>query len=110
MLKQLPAPTQDTQQAKINNRNGQRQLLPFFWFLLGAYAVYAITKVYSSQVIFAEDIFGAFTISVASLLSVYLWCSGKAFGIPIFPLFSVTYVWTCAIPLLSANPSVFSYS
>lgn len=47
MLKQLPAPTQDTQQAKINNRNGQRQLLPFFWFLLGAYAVYAITKVYS---------------------------------------------------------------
>ncbi|HBC43127.1 MAG TPA: hypothetical protein DCZ88_14890 [Pseudanabaena sp.] len=110
MLKHLPAPTQDTQQAKINNRNGQRQLLPFFWFLLGTYAVYAITKVYSSQVIFAEDIFGAFTISVASLLSVYLWCSGKAFGIPIFPLFSVTYVWTCAIPLLSANPSVFSYS
>ena len=111
MLKQLSALTQDTRQAKINNRNNQRKnLLPFFWLLLGAYTTFATFKVYSSQVIVAEDIFGAFSISLACLLSVYLWCAGKIFGIPIFPLFSVTYLWTCAIPLLSENPSVFAYS
>ncbi len=110
MLKQLPVKTQDTQQAKVNNRNSQRNLLPFFWLLLGAYSAFAVSKVYGSQVIEAQDIFGAFLISISSITSVYLWCAGKAFGIPIFPLFSVTYLWTCAIPLITENPSVFTYN
>ncbi|PZO38683.1 MAG: hypothetical protein DCF19_15895 [Pseudanabaena frigida] len=110
MLKQFPAPTHDTQQTKINNRNSQRNLLPFFWLLLGVYIAFAVFKAFNSPLIAAEDIFGAFFISVSSTLSVYLWCTGKAFGIPIFPLFSVTYIWTCAIPLMSGNPLVFTYN
>ncbi|MBD2176465.1 hypothetical protein H6F42_05990 [Pseudanabaena sp. FACHB-1998] len=110
MLKQLPSQSQDTRQAKVANRNGQRNLLPFFWLLLGVYAAFSISQVYSSNVIIAEDAFGAVTISLASIIPVYLWCSGKAFGMPIFPLFSLTYLWTCAIPLLSENPAVFVYT
>lgn len=110
MLNQLSAKSQDTRQAKLTNRNNQRNLLPFFWLLLGTYITFAISIAYTNKTIGIEDIFGAFLISAASILSLYFWCAGKAFGIPIFPLFSVTYLWTCALPLLSENRSVFTYS
>lgn len=110
MLKQLIGSSQEARQAKATNRHGQRNLLPFFWLLLGLYTAFGISQIYSSSSIIAEDIFGASAISLAAIIPVYLWCSGRVFGIPIFPLFSLTYLWTCALPLLTENPAVFVYS
>ncbi|OBQ20697.1 hypothetical protein [Anabaena sp. AL93] len=110
MLEQLPALTQNNLQAKINLRKSQRQLLPFFWITIIAYTTFVFSKVYFNETILIEDVFGCLAISAASLLSVYLWCAGKAFGVPIFPIFSVTYLWTSALPLLLKNPGVFKYS
>ncbi|NUN63528.1 hypothetical protein HCU40_01925 [Pseudanabaena biceps] len=94
---------------KLSNRNSQRSLLPFFWILVSAYTVFLIYTIYKSPNISFEDIFGGISISIASVISVYLWCAGKAFGLPIFPLFSITYLWTCAIPLVTDNPSILKY-
>ena len=114
MLKQLPrqdqVSLQEYWQTKIDNRNRQRNLLPFFWLLVGAYVAFCVYNIYTVKDLNLEDIFGSVSISCASLISVYLWCSGKAFGVPVFPLFSLTYLWTTAIPLIAGNPSVFTYS
>jgi hypothetical protein len=50
------------------------------------------------------------TVVLISLLPSYLWCSGKALGMPIFPLFSLTFLWTYALPLVSNNPNVLEYT
>jgi hypothetical protein len=53
---------------------------------------------------------GAVLIGIACMFPMYLWCAGKVQGMPIFPFFSLTYLWTFALPLLSANPNVLHYS
>ncbi|MDX2215590.1 MAG: hypothetical protein SFY66_20175 [Oculatellaceae cyanobacterium bins.114] len=53
---------------------------------------------------------GAVLIGMACMFPMYLWCSGKVKGIPIFPFFALTYLWTFALPLLSENPNVLKYS
>ncbi len=116
MLKQFPRQDQDQAslqeywQIRFDNRNRQRDLLPFFWLLVGAYTTFCAYNIYIVKDLNPEDVFGSISISCTSLLSVYLWCSGKAFGLPVFPLFSLTYLWTTAIPLISGNPSVFTYT
>lgn len=53
---------------------------------------------------------GALAIGVACMYPVYLWCAGRARGMPVFPFFSLTYLWTFCLPLLSENPNVLQYS
>lgn len=52
----------------------------------------------------------ALLIGVACMYPVYLWCDGRVQGLPIFPFFSLTYLWTFCLPLLSENPNVWLYS
>lgn len=54
--------------------------------------------------------FGALLIGVACMFPMYLWCAGKVRGMPIFPFFTLTYLWTFCLPLLSENPNVWMYS
>ena len=49
-------------------------------------------------------------VSLVALFPSYLWCSGKALGMPIFPIFSLTFLWTYALPLISDNSSILSYT
>jgi hypothetical protein len=49
-------------------------------------------------------------IGVACLYPFYLWCEGKVKGIPVFPFFGLTYLYTFALPLLSQNPNILKYS
>jgi hypothetical protein len=44
-----------------------------------------------------------------ALLPAYLWCSGKVDGLPLFPLFALTHVWTFAMPLIMQNRAVTRY-
>lgn len=53
---------------------------------------------------------GALLIGVACMYPVYLWCAGAVQGLPVFPFFSLTYLWTFCLPLLSENPNVHAYS
>jgi len=53
---------------------------------------------------------GALLIGVACMYPVYLWCAGRVQGLPVFPFFSLTYLWTFCLPLLSGNLNVLSYS
>lgn len=55
------------------------------------------------------DVIGASCIVTAALLPFYLWCSGRAGGMPIFPLYALTFVWTYAFPLLSLRSEIFTY-
>jgi hypothetical protein len=52
---------------------------------------------------------GALVIGVACMFPVYLWCDGQVQGLPVFPFFSLTYLWTFCLPLLSGNPNVLAY-
>jgi hypothetical protein len=52
---------------------------------------------------------GAVLIGTACMFPMYLWCAGKVQGMPVFPFFSLTYLWTFALPLLSKNPNVLMY-
>lgn len=53
---------------------------------------------------------GALAIGVACMYPVYLWCDGRVQGLPVFPFFSLTYLWTFCLPLLSENPNVWAYT
>ncbi len=57
-----------------------------------------------------QTAYGFLLIAAACMFPVYLWCAGKVKGMPVFPFFSLTYLWTFCLPLLSENPNVLLYS
>ncbi|WNZ27973.1 hypothetical protein HJG54_30975 [Leptolyngbya sp. NK1-12] len=89
------------------SRQKQRQLLGAFWIvalsLIGYELFWARTGSSLSNI-------GAVLITVSALLPGYLWCSGQAQGMPIFPFFALTYIWTYGLPLVINHPKVITYS
>ncbi len=85
----------------------RRQLLKAFWLLALGLFIYELFWTETSSLV---TNFGAILITAAALLPTYLWCSGKALGMPIFPLFSLTYIWTYGLPLVTKHPKVLTYS
>lgn len=57
----------------------------------------------------ALDVAGATLITIAALLPLYLWCRGRAGGMPIYPLYALSFIWAYAFPLLSKHHKVFLY-
>jgi len=88
-------------------QNNQRQLLKAFWLIaLGLFLFELFWSATSSLV----TNLSAILITAAALLPSYLWCSGRALGMPIFPFFALTFIWTYALPLVSNHPKVATYS
>ena len=87
-------------------RHERRQLLKGFW--LGVTVLFLV-QTYTLQTSSIINIGCAVLITFAALVPVYLWCSGSALGLPIFPVFTLTFLWTYGIPLLSKNPDIISY-
>ena len=87
-------------------QKNQRHLLRLFWLLASGLCIFELSSETSSLVTNA----GTVLITVAALIPFYLWCSGRAKGLPIFPLFSFTFVWTHALPLVSQHPVVLTYT
>ncbi|MDJ0795464.1 MAG: hypothetical protein QNJ51_01305 [Calothrix sp. MO_167.B12] len=85
----------------------RRQLLKVFWLLALGLFIYELFWTDTSSLV---TNLGSIVITVAALLPSYLWCSGKALGMPIFPLFALTYIWTYALPLVTKHPQVITYS
>jgi hypothetical protein len=88
-------------------RRERRQLLQTFWIVVTLLFIWQIYTVDNGSF---STLFGAFIIAVTALFPFYLWCSGKALGMPIFPLFALTFLWTYALPLLSNHPKIITYS
>jgi hypothetical protein len=100
----LSSPAQ--QNHLIAVRYERRHLLKTFW--IGVFILFLV-QVYTIENIALPSIAGAILSGIAALYPTYLWCSGKALGMPIFPIFALTYLWTHALPLLSKNPLVTAY-
>jgi hypothetical protein len=78
----------------------QRQLLPVFWLIACGLVFYELFIVINASYWSSVS---AVLITTAALTPAYLWCSGYAFGSPIFPLLGITFIWTYALPLV--NPT-----
>jgi hypothetical protein len=83
----------------------RRQLLKVFWLV----ALGLIVFEFRAEADFLSKLSAIF-ITVAALLPIYLWCSGRALGMPIFPLFALTYTWTHGLPLVANHHLVLAYS
>lgn len=84
----------------------RNQLLSIFWCVTIALLLY---EIYGVQVASMLSQTAALLITIAALLPVYLWCSGRALGMPVFPMFALTFIWTYAFPFISQHPKVVSY-
>jgi len=88
-------------------RQQRRQLLRAFWLLITVLFILELCSIHTSSI---ANIVGAILIAFAALLPLYLWCSGSALGMPIFPVFAMTYLWTHALPLVGEQPQLLVYS
>lgn len=88
-------------------QKGQKQLLRVFWLVALGLVIYELFMVKNTP---ALSKLGAVIITAAALWPSYLWCSGRAKGMPIFPFFALTHVWTYGLPLVTQHPTVLTYS
>jgi hypothetical protein len=88
------------------SQRSSKQLLIAFWLLASGLLIYEFGFTATSD--FSLNL-AAGLITVCALLPSYFWCAGRAQGMPIFPLFSLTFIWTYALPLVTPNPGVEAY-
>jgi hypothetical protein len=89
------------------DRLRQRQLLRAFWPIAWVLCLYELFFAVTPSVL---SNCGAIVITITSLLPIYLWFSGRALGLPIFPLFSITFIWTYGLPLIGNSQGTTQYS
>lgn len=87
-------------------RYQRRQLLKIFWLIAIGLLLFEIRAETSSIL----PKLAAMLVTIAALLPTYLWCAGRAFGMPIYPLFAFTYTWTHGLPLVANHSAVVAYS
>lgn len=78
-------------------------LLRLYWTGVFGFAVYVILALGTMGPV---HVFGGAVVGALALLPSYLWCSGRVPGLPIFPLFALTYLWTYSLPLMTEHPMV----
>jgi hypothetical protein len=69
----------------------------------------AAFHIYSFIVEPSVRMLGAALISAGALVPSYIWCRRPSLGLPIFPLFALTFVWKYAYPLASDDTMVTIY-
>lgn len=85
----------------------RKRLIRFFWAVACALLIYEGVLAQSSA---WTDNLGACLITIAALIPGYYWCIGKAQGLPVLPLFTLTTIWTYALPLVNDYKQVNQYS
>ncbi|MEO1591874.1 MAG: hypothetical protein AAFU71_11355 [Cyanobacteria bacterium J06632_22] len=85
----------------------EAKMTTIFWVGIG---LMIFTNLERLKAVEPQTAYGFLIIAAACMFPVYLWCEGKVGGMPVFPFFSLTYLWTFCLPLLSENPNVLQYS
>ena len=93
-----------TQPAKVFQQTSQ--LMGAFWLLTIVLIVWHVYALIDNEF---TDVLGSAFISAAALLPAYYWCAGKLSGMPIFPLYTITFLWTYAAPLLGGQTKITIY-
>ena len=83
--------------------NTETKMTTLFWAGIGLLLFSNFDRLRAVEV---QTAYGFLLIAAACMFPVYLWCAGKVKGMPVFPFFSLTYLWTFCLPLLSENPNV----
>jgi hypothetical protein len=89
------------------DRLTRHRLLQTFWVITSALLAY---ELFAPGTVSVLSNCSAMLVTAAALAPVYLWCSGRALGMPIFPLFSITFIWTYALPLISNTREINRYT
>lgn len=84
-----------------------QSITTLFWILI---ALLLAANAKSLLKVAPRTALGCLMIGAACMYPFYLWCANKVKGIPVFPFFGLTYLWTFCLPLLSKNPNVLKYS
>jgi hypothetical protein len=79
----------------------------WFWIVVAALLVAPFVLAQTASL---YTVSGACLIAFAALLPTYLWLRGKTIGLPIFPIYALTHLWTYAIPLVIDFPEVARYT
>ncbi|MGL5080768.1 MAG: hypothetical protein ACRC8A_04720 [Microcoleaceae cyanobacterium] len=85
----------------------RRRLLQAFWIGVAYLVAQNISALQSVDPLTA---LATLLIAITALYPSYLWCSGKALGMPVFPFFTLMHLWTHALPLISNHPAIVEYS
>ncbi len=83
-----------------------RALLRAVWGLAAALSVLYLYALLDTDPV---DVAWAFAISAVAMLPGYLWCTGRARGVPVLPLFAASHIWAFAFPLVAKHPGVLDY-
>ncbi|MDY3551860.1 hypothetical protein R5W24_000940 [Gemmata sp. JC717] len=81
--------------------------LRLFW---GGAAVLALGGLVAAESVVSVGTAAGFLIAAAAAVPAYLWARGHACGLPIYPIVCLTYIWTCALPLVQGHQAVQNYS
>lgn len=106
MNKSLPNTQNFASVANPSPQKHQQLVISFCIFALGLF-VYELFLADTDSLVAK---FAAILITATALIPGYLWCSGRALGMPVFPLLALTYIWTYAFPLVINHPFVLNYS
>ncbi len=88
-------------------RRDQQKLLK--WLGIAVVVIFFMALI-QSQTTEVLSLLGFVCITFAALLPAYMWCTGRVFGMPIFPIFAALFVSTDALPLISDSFFVREYS
>ena len=79
------------------------QFRRYFWITVGGYT--ALLLALGSRLAI-ETLLASLIISAAALFPSWLWVTGRAKGLPIYPMFGLTALWAYAVPLVAEHPIV----
>src|ERR1051325_11513302 len=84
-------------------RSGASLLRRAYWIGI---AILVVGVAVTARPQYLESALGAAGIAIASLLPVGLWVHGKAKGLPLYPVYALTHLWTFGLPLLYEHPII----
>ncbi len=106
--KSLPQITnEEIYQAWINVIENRSILVRLFWILV---SIITVTGIITSRTTNLEDITLFAGLVGIALTSLYLWCKGKVYGLPIVPIFTLSYVWTYIMPIIANQEILDTYT
>jgi hypothetical protein len=71
-----------------------------------AFVVYSLYRMLEEPAVVSV---AAIIVATVALLPAYLWADGRAAGLPILPLHTLTLLWTMALPLVAGHPEIADY-